>query len=100
MGSMANISNKTWINEKSARLPDGRKNHYWSRQADWKLSALCGYGRHHHEGLKWIFTRTCKGRNCDCWCHKEWTTDMRDQINDAKKLLRLHLDKQCQTKIT
>ena len=44
--------------------------HLWSRKADWKISALCGYGRYCHENNN-EFTRSCKGRNCECWCHKK-----------------------------
>ena len=66
--------------------------HLWKRKKDWKISALCGYGREHHEGNK-KFTRSCKGRNCECWCHKKWTSDIRDQIDDTERLL-------CQIKTT
>ena len=74
--------------------------HLWKREKDWKISALCGYGRYCHEGNK-KFARSCKGRNCECWCHKKylveeksvplkysWTSDIRDQIDDVVCLIK------------
>ena len=71
-----------------------------SSRVDWKISALCGYGRYCHEGNN-EFTRSCKGRNCECWCHKKylveeksvplkysWTSDIRDQTDDVVCLIK------------
>ena len=54
-------------------MEDGRLGHYWSRKEDRKVSLLCmefkasGYKNGHvGSGNK----RLCKGRNCECLCHK------------------------------
>ena len=62
--------------------------HLWKRKKDWKISALCGYGRYCHEGNN-KFTRSCKGRNCECWCQtKRWSIDLKDQTDDVVCLIK------------
>ena len=46
---------------------DERHDHWWTRKSDLSISALCGYGRHGHEGSG--LKRVCAGRNCKCECH-------------------------------
>ena len=53
-------------------IKDGRLNHTWSRRVDRKVSILCmesnnGYKNGHVGSGN---TRVCKGRNCECPCHK------------------------------
>ena len=54
-------------------IKDGRLDHTWSRRVDRKVSILCmeskvnGYKNGHVGSGN---TRICKGRNCECPCHK------------------------------
>jgi len=53
-------------------IEDGRLDHSWSRRGDRKVSILCmesnnAYKSGHAGSGN---SRVCKGRNCECPCHK------------------------------